>query len=74
MGDRGPEQDRPNITFGFLSGTLPRVNGVQSREPEFRWQCGELLNADLSDARTVINEAEVASMIWDERLGARAER
>ena len=48
-----PKQDRPNITFGFLSGTLPRVNGVLSREPEFRQQCSELLNADLSDARTV---------------------
>jgi D-threo-aldose 1-dehydrogenase len=49
-----PEQDRPNITFGFLSGTLPRVHGVLSREPEFRQQCSELLDADLSDARTVL--------------------
>jgi D-threo-aldose 1-dehydrogenase len=107
-----PEQDRPIVTFGFLSGTLPRVHGVLSREPEFRQQCSELLDADLSDARTVLkllvrdavrhnrrgtvllsstkiknlemayasvdvplrNEAEVASMIRDKCLRARAER
>jgi D-threo-aldose 1-dehydrogenase len=49
-----PKQDRPNITFGFLSRTLPRVHGVLSREPEFRQRCSELLDADLSDARTVL--------------------
>jgi D-threo-aldose 1-dehydrogenase len=113
-GYRGPrpERDRPNITFGFLSGTLPRVNGVLSREPDFRQHCSELLDADLSDARTVLkllirdavthnrggtvllsstkvknlemacasvdvalcNEAEVASMLRDKCVGARAER
>jgi len=49
-----PDPDRPNITFGFLSGTLPRVHGVLSREARFRQQCSELLDADLSDARTVL--------------------
>ncbi len=49
-----PQQDRPIITFGFLSGTLPRVQGVLSREPEFRQQCSALLDADLSDAKTVL--------------------
>jgi D-threo-aldose 1-dehydrogenase len=49
-----PEEDRPNITFGFLSGTLPLVQGVLSREPKFRQQCSELLDADLSDARIVL--------------------
>jgi D-threo-aldose 1-dehydrogenase len=55
-GYRGPrpEQDRPNITFGFLGGTLPRVTGVLRREPEFRQHCSELLDADLGDARTVL--------------------
>lgn len=54
-GYRGPrpEQDRPNITFGFLAGTLPRVISVLSREPELRAQCSELLDADLGDTRTV---------------------
>ena len=49
-----PEQDRPSITFGFLSGTLPRVQRVLSSEPKFRQQCSELLDADLSDAKTVL--------------------
>jgi D-threo-aldose 1-dehydrogenase len=55
-GSRGPrpEQGRLNITFGFLAGTLPRVTGVLSREPDFRQQCSELLDADLGDARTVL--------------------
>jgi D-threo-aldose 1-dehydrogenase len=55
-GSRGPqpEQDRPNITFGFLAGTLPRVIDVLSREPDFRQHCSELLDADLGDARTVL--------------------
>ena len=43
-----------NRTFGFLAGTLPRVTDVLSREPEFRQQCSELLDADLGDARTVL--------------------
>ncbi len=49
-----PEQGRPTITFGFLGGTLPRVTGALSREPEFRAQCSELLDADLGDAETVL--------------------
>lgn len=49
-----PEPDRLNITFGFLSGTLPRVQGILSREPEFREQCSVLLDADVSDTRTVV--------------------
>jgi D-threo-aldose 1-dehydrogenase len=55
-GHRGPqpEQERPSITFGFLAGTLPRVTDVLGREPEFREQCSELLDADLGDARTVV--------------------
>jgi D-threo-aldose 1-dehydrogenase len=55
-GYRGPrpEQDRPNITFGFLGATLPRVTGVLNREHEFRQQCSGLLDADLGDARTVL--------------------
>ena len=111
-GGARPEQDRPTITFGFLSGTLPRVNGVLSHDPEFRQLCSELLDADLSDTRNVFtlllrdavthnqggtvllsttkiknlamacaaaevplrNEAEVAGMIRDKFLGARAQR
>jgi D-threo-aldose 1-dehydrogenase len=49
-----PEQDRPNITFGFLGGTLPQVTDVLNREHEFRQQCSGLLDADLGDARTVL--------------------
>ncbi|OBI48173.1 aldo/keto reductase [Mycobacterium sp. E787] len=49
-----PEQTRPLITFGFLSGTLPRVQGVLRREPEFRQQCSELLDADLADPQSVL--------------------
>ena len=51
-----PERDQHSslVTFGFLSATLPRVRDVLSREPEFRSQCSELLDADLSDARTVV--------------------
>ena len=55
-GYRGPrpEQDRSNITFGFLAGTLPQVTSFLSSEAEFRQQCSELLDADLGDARTVL--------------------
>ncbi len=55
-GYRGPrpEHDQFTITFGFLAGTLARVTGLLSREPEFRQQCSELLDADLGDARTVL--------------------
>jgi D-threo-aldose 1-dehydrogenase len=53
-GGARPEQDRPSITYGFLSRTLPRVQRVLSREPKFRQQCSELPDADLSDARTVL--------------------
>jgi len=55
-GHGGPphEKDRPTITYGFLCETLPRVHGFLRREPEFRQQCSELLDADLSDAKTVV--------------------
>jgi D-threo-aldose 1-dehydrogenase len=49
-----PGKDRPTITFGFFSGTLPCVRDVLSREPEFRQQCSELLDADLSELKTVV--------------------
>ena len=49
-----PEPDRPHITFGFLSGTLPRILDILSREPEFQQRCSQLLDADLSDGRTVL--------------------
>jgi D-threo-aldose 1-dehydrogenase len=49
-----PERDRPSITFGFLSGALPRVRDVLSRDPKLRGECSELLDADLSDAKTVL--------------------
>ncbi|MCW2690772.1 MAG: hypothetical protein JWR37_5662 [Mycobacterium sp.] len=54
QGGPPPEQDRTSITYGFLSRTLPRVQGVLSREPKTRRQCSELVDADLSDARTVL--------------------
>ncbi len=49
-----PEPGRPVITFGFLSGALPRVQDVLRCEPKFRGECSELLDADLSDAATVV--------------------
>ncbi len=49
-----PRTDQPIITFGFLSGTLPRVRGVLSREPELQRQCSELLDDDLADPKTVV--------------------
>jgi D-threo-aldose 1-dehydrogenase len=49
-----PEQDRPRFTFRILVATLPRVHSVLSCEPEFRQQCSDLLDADLSDPRTVL--------------------
>ncbi len=49
-----PERARPSITFGFLSGALPRVQDVLGRDPKFREECSELLDADLSDAKTVV--------------------
>jgi D-threo-aldose 1-dehydrogenase len=54
-GGARPEEHRPSITYGFLSGALPRVQAVLGHEPKFRQQCSELLDADLSDARTVLN-------------------
>jgi D-threo-aldose 1-dehydrogenase len=53
-GGQPPEQDQPRITFGILAATLPRVHSVLSREPEFRQRCSDLLDADLSDPRTVV--------------------
>jgi D-threo-aldose 1-dehydrogenase len=55
-GYRGPqpEPERPSITFGFLAGPLPLITDVLRREPEFREQCSELLDADLGDVRTVV--------------------
>ncbi len=49
-----PERDRPSITFGFLSGALPRVQDVLRHDPKFRDECSELLDADLSDAKAVV--------------------
>ena len=55
-GYRGPrpDRDRPNITFGFLSEALPRVQAVLTRDPKFREECSALLDADLSDSTTVL--------------------
>jgi D-threo-aldose 1-dehydrogenase len=49
-----PEQGQPQITFGILAEALPRVRSLLSREPEFRQRCSDLLEADLSDLRTVV--------------------
>jgi D-threo-aldose 1-dehydrogenase len=49
-----PEPGRQTLTFGFIREVLPRVTAVLEREPEFRQHCSELLDADLSEGRTVV--------------------
>jgi D-threo-aldose 1-dehydrogenase len=55
-GYRGPapEHGRDSITFGFISASLPDIRGVFERDPGFRTQCSELLDADLADERTAL--------------------
>lgn len=49
----GPE--RPTIVFGFISATLPRVAAALATDPQFRQQCGELLDVDLRDQRALVH-------------------
>jgi D-threo-aldose 1-dehydrogenase len=46
--------DRPRIVYGILSQALRQVKDVLMHQPKFRQECNQLLDADLSDPRTVV--------------------
>jgi D-threo-aldose 1-dehydrogenase len=49
-----PERGRATITFGLISTAFPRVQTLLAHDTGLRHQCSELLDADLTDQRTVI--------------------
>jgi D-threo-aldose 1-dehydrogenase len=50
-----PRTGRHEITFGILGGVLSCIQEALAREDNFRRECSELLGADLSDERAVVN-------------------